>query len=69
LNDIQPENEDTTLHLRLSPEEVAELDTIVGWMERDPKIRRLRARLGREKAVRYAIGYLVENPPEHAKGG
>lgn len=73
-NDTQPENtgpgnEDTTLHLRLSPEEAAELDIIVGWMSLDPKIRRLRARLGREKAIRYAVGYLIENPPEHAKGG
>lgn len=72
MNDTHRENEDKPLqplHLRLSPEEAAELDTIIGWMKLDPKIRRLHDRLGRAKAIRYAIGYIIENPPEHAKGG
>jgi len=69
LNDTQPENEDRPLHLRLSPAEVAELDTIAGWMKSDPQLGRLKLRIDRVKAVRYAIGRCLAHPPEHAKGG
>lgn len=56
---------DTTLHLRLDKELRGELDIIVGWMEQDPDLRRLRVKLGREKAIRYVIGYAIANPPAH----
>ena len=49
----------------------AEIEKIIGWMKLDPKIRRLKANLGREKAIRYAIGHIIDNPPAHveASGG
>jgi hypothetical protein len=61
----------TTIHLRLTEEEVADLDKIVGWMREDPALRRLRMKLGREKALRYAVGRVIASPPEHvgAQGG
>lgn len=61
----------TVMGLRLADEEIAELDTIAGWMRKDPKIRRLKANIGRPAAIRYAIGRLIANPPEHveAQGG
>lgn len=52
--------------LRLDATDEADLDLIVEVMRKDPVIRRLRGRLGREKAVRYAIGVLVESA---ARGG
>ena len=68
-NETEAGTDDKPLHLRLSPAEVAELDTIVGWMKSDPQLGRLKLRIGREKAVRYAIGRCLAHPPEHAKGG
>jgi len=61
--------QDTPMHIRLNPEELAELDTIVGWMKRDPKLRRLKSNLGRAKAIRYAIGHIIDNPPAHVESG
>lgn len=64
----ETENEtenDTTLHLRLDKEFRAELAIIRGWMEADPAIRRLRVKLGQEKAVRWAIGHALLHPPRH----
>lgn len=52
--------------LRLDATDEADLDTVLELMRKDPVIRRLRGRLGREKAVRYAIGVLVESA---ARGG
>jgi hypothetical protein len=66
IEDIEP-GKDAGVHLRLSREEVAELDKIVGWMKLDPKIRRLKANIGREKAIRYAIGHIIDNPPSHVE--
>jgi hypothetical protein len=60
-----PPGKGAGVHLRLSQEEAAELDKIAGWMKLDPKIRRLKANIGREKAIRYAIGHIIDHPPEH----
>ena len=53
------------IHLRTDPEFRAELDKIVGWMQTDPNLRRLKIKPGREKALRYAVGRLIASPPEH----
>jgi hypothetical protein len=50
--------------LQLTPEDVADLETIVGLMRKDRKIPRLRGRLGREKAVRYAIWRVIDRAGE-----
>ena len=53
------------IHIRTDPEFRAELDKIVGWMQSDPNLRRLKIKPGREKALRYAVGRLIASPPEH----
>lgn len=55
---------DQTLHLRMDPEFAAELDRIVEWLQKNRQIGRLRVKLGREKALRYAVGHFIDNPPE-----
>ncbi len=58
--------EDTPMSVRFSDQELAELDTIVGWMKADPERRRFRGgRIGRGTAIRYAIGHIIDHPPEH----
>jgi hypothetical protein len=75
LSDIQPEqpeqHTEQTLHIKFSPEEVAELDAIVRAMKRDPKFRRLRLNLGREKAVKHAVGHFIDHVLEQveSRGG
>lgn len=58
-----------TLHLALDEQLEAKLDVIVGWMEADPILGGIQAKLGREKAARYAIVRCIQNPPEHARRG
>lgn len=53
------------IHLRTDAEFRNRLDQIVGWMKTDPAFRGLRLKLGREKAIRYAVGRLIASPPEH----
>jgi len=50
--------------LQLTPEDEADLETIVALMRKDRKIPRLRGRLGREKAVRYAIWRVIDRAGE-----
>lgn len=61
---------DKMLHLRLNKEMRDDLDIIVGWMEHDQAVSRLRVKLGHTSAIRYAIGHALANPPAHvgAKG-
>lgn len=65
-----PEPEDDknqTVHLRLDADLRADLETIAGWMRQDPELRRLRVNIGRQKALRYAVGICLAHPPEHAR--
>lgn len=59
----------TTMHLGLDAIDIANLEKIIAMMRRDPKIGRLHAKLGREKAARYAIAHCVEHPPAHVTTG
>lgn len=61
------EETELVLHLKLSPNEVGELDTIVSWMKADPVIGRLKAKPSRAMAIRYAVGRLLRHPPEHVQ--
>lgn len=70
--DAEPDTEhpSSPLHLRMDREFVADLDTIIGWMRTDPAIRRLHTnKIGRAKAIRYAVGRLIDNPPPHITAG
>ena len=44
-----------TLQIKLDAQLEERLDELVGWMEEDPVLGGIQARLGREKAARYAI--------------
>jgi hypothetical protein len=68
-NDNEGRPDFYTIHLRVDGKELAELDTIVGWMRTDPELQRLRLKIGREKALRYAVGRLIASPPEHVGVG
>jgi hypothetical protein len=58
-------SDERPIHLRTDAEFRSRLDQIVGWMKTDPAFRGLRLKLGREKAIRYAVGRLIASPPEH----
>ncbi len=58
-------SDERPIHLRTDAEFRNRLDQIVGWMKTDPAFRGLRLKLGREKAIRYAVGRLIASPPEH----
>lgn len=57
-----------TLHLRLDPMLVRDLDQIVAWMQSDPMLARLGAASDRGQAIRYAVVRCIANPPEHVEG-
>jgi hypothetical protein len=58
--------DDKTVYLRVDDELRVELEKIISWMKTDPKVRRLKInKIGRAKALRYAVGHLIEHPPEH----
>lgn len=61
----------TGTSIRFTPEEEADLAKIARWMKLDPKLRRLKRKFGRTAAVCYAIGHIIDHPPEHvgAQGG
>lgn len=64
------EADDKTVYLRMDEALSAELDTIIGWMKTDPAVQRLRInKIGRAKALRYAVGRLIEHPPAHVGVG
>jgi hypothetical protein len=65
------EGADTTLHLRLTPEDQRSLKTILGWMLYDPALHDSRERPSYSSAVRYAMRRCLANPPKHveAAGG
>jgi hypothetical protein len=60
------EGDDTTLHLRLTPEDQKRLRAIVGRMLVDPEVDQ-HERVSYAGAVRYAIRLCVERPPVHGK--
>lgn len=73
-NDEEP-GQGEFLHARLSPEEQSQLDTVLGWLVREPlslRRRRLddhpREKLSYAGAIRYALRRCVENPPSHVAG-
>jgi len=56
------------MHLGLNARDIENLEKIAAMMRRDPMLASLQAKIGREKAARYAIAYIVAHPPAHITG-
>lgn len=63
-NEVTDDRKDDYLHMRLSPEDAAEIDRVARWMRSQRSIARIAGTKGRPNAVRYAIGQLVAMLPD-----
>jgi len=59
------EGDDTTLHLRLTPEDQRHIKAVLGFMLNDPAAD---VRVSYAGAIRYALDHCVRQPPAHVKG-
>lgn len=64
----KPSSYRQTMHLGLGARDIENLEKIAAMMRSDPMLGSLHAKIGREKAARYAIAYCVANPPAHITG-
>ena len=60
------EGDDTTIHLRLTPDDRQQLRAILGFMLQDPECDS-RERVSYAGALRYSMRLCVERPPAHVK--
>lgn len=63
------DGQDVILHLRLKPEFHEKLNTVVGWMMKDPAMKnpKTRERLSYAGAIRYSLRHILANPPSHVE--